>query len=133
MSEPNSKEKALFRGRIAWKRFRDYITEDQGYTCECCGMTYAPIRRHILNVHHLDPENYEDLNPDKFRVLCVTCHEFVEHMSKRITGKNFRFYKKFPEVFAGLKDFLLYTAQQKGDEVVASPLVYTKKIKEKKK
>jgi hypothetical protein len=33
-----------------------------------------------LDVHHLLPGEYSVLTPDRFKVLCTSCHEFVENM-----------------------------------------------------
>lgn len=115
MSEPTGPEKTRFRNTVAWKRFRESMLDASGYQCQCCGMKYGKIRRHILNVHHRDPENYQDLRPDKFRVLCVTCHEFIEFMIKRILGKTFRNYELFPVVYLGVRNFLAVQAVRKGD------------------
>jgi hypothetical protein len=97
-------------------------------------MRYTPVRRHLLNVHHREPENYEDLEPEKFRVLCYTCHTFIEFFIKRVGGKSFKTYRNFPQVYLGLRDFLTYATVQKGDEYLnrAETLVQ-KQIKEETK
>ena len=110
--------RAKFRSRVAWKNFRAMMIESTRGRCQCCGMYYAPRSRRMLNVHHLDPDQYDDLQPGKFRVLCVTCHEFVEYMDMRIKGKAFKYYDRFSLVFLGLRDCLTYTAQRKGDELL---------------
>ena len=51
----------------------------------CCGMKRLPKR---LQIHHLFPSEYEDLSPEKFAVLCPSCHDVVERYSKRLRGKK---------------------------------------------
>lgn len=49
----------------------------------------------MLNIHHLNPDRYDDLsNDDDFRVLCTTCHETVELWVRRILSPKFK--KTFP-------------------------------------
>ena len=40
-----------------------------------------------LQVHHMDEEHYDDLNPDKFMVLCRACHSYIERLA-RIKPEN---------------------------------------------
>lgn len=117
--ETKGEAKSRFRTLVAWKRFRDFMIQEVNYTCECCGMRYTPVRRHLLNVHHRDPENYEDLVPEKFRVLCYTCHTYIEFLIKRIDGKSFKNYRNFPVVYMGLRDFLTYATVKKGDDFIS--------------
>lgn len=79
-----SKEKIKFRNTKQWKKFRSDMIILKKYRCELCGTYYVGKRRKLLNLHHLDEENYTDLNPKKFKVLCSVCHrDIVEKMQER--------------------------------------------------
>jgi hypothetical protein len=40
-----------------------------------------------LDCHHLDPENYDNLDPAKFKLLSTTAHDFVEFMAVKLAAK----------------------------------------------
>lgn len=74
-----SKQKTEFRRSKEWKNLRQLKLAETNHCCEMCG-----VRRKIgLNVHHRDPDNYTDLEPDKFIVLCKYHHELLEHLLRR--------------------------------------------------
>lgn len=75
----NSREKTKFRNSKEWHNFRQSIIESRGSRCECCGRILPSGK---LQLHHIKPENYTDLNPDNFALLCSYCHEDVERLSK---------------------------------------------------
>ena len=51
-----------------------------------------------LDLHHLTPALYDLLEPDRFVLLCTSCHEFVERMAFRVATMPDR--EKF-EAWAG--------------------------------
>lgn len=83
--EPTGKEKTRFRGTVAWKRHRLAMVKGAESRCELCGIKKTAKG---LDVHHLDPGNYTDLNPDKFKVLCTDCHAYVERSALRLGGRD---------------------------------------------
>ena len=81
-----------------------------------CNGLYRGIKSSKLALHHLDTENYEDLDPAKFRVLCYTCHELVELWARRILGKQWTPGPYFPALYRVLVDFLPLRAKEKARE-----------------
>ncbi len=56
--------------------------------CECCGTRYVGKRIKQLQVHHKDPEHYEDLDAKKFLLLDSSCHDLVERISTKLKGSK---------------------------------------------
>lgn len=83
-----SKEKSKFRASKRWKEFRRYLINKRGAECELCGTKYSGKRLRYLQVHHLDPDKYTDLKPEKFVLLCSSDHDLVERISKKILSKT---------------------------------------------
>lgn len=73
-----------FRGSKEWKSFRSCLLEDRGYRCELCGV----MKKRGLQIHHLYPNDYSNLEPNRFKVLCSSCHKETERLSKRLCGRN---------------------------------------------
>lgn len=71
-----SKEHAKFRSTSRWKAFRKSELIKKDYTCEISLLK----RKKGLQLHHVDPSHYEDLNPDKFIVLTAACHKELERL-----------------------------------------------------
>ena len=76
----NSKEKAAFRRTVEWKQFRIALITERENTCELCGGTKPSSQ---LQVHHINPDDYTNLNKKYFAVLCKSCHKDIERLSKR--------------------------------------------------
>jgi hypothetical protein len=76
-------EHTAYRQTKEWKQFREKIVHERDSRCECCG-----IKKKGLNLHHLDPANYQDLDPLKFKLLCKDCHNLVEKMARRLHGSK---------------------------------------------
>jgi predicted HNH restriction endonuclease len=76
-----SKEKIKFRTTKEWKIFRTNMLLFAECTCDLCGTQYKGKRTKMLQVHHLEPENYTALFPDKFKVVCSSCHDLIERFS----------------------------------------------------
>jgi len=87
--EKKGNPKTLFRASKRWKDFRAAMIEMNGATCEMCGMRYPAAKHHLLQVHHLHPDDYELLDSALFSVLCSSCHDTVERFVTRINGKAF--------------------------------------------
>ena len=68
-----------FRQSKRWKEFRRQLIKDRGPICELCGAKSKKI-----NVHHKDPDHYEDLTPSKFVLLCPQCHRPAERIWAKI-------------------------------------------------
>ena len=69
-------EKEAFRRTKEWKDFSKNLREQIG-VCECCG-----TKSKTLQVHHAFPEDYKNLDPKNFWVLCRQCHSQVSRLEK---------------------------------------------------
>lgn len=73
-----SDDKRLFRATKCWKDFRKQLLKDRGNRCEICGSKAGG-----LNIHHIDEDNYTDLNPDLFIIMCKTDHRNLHRLMRR--------------------------------------------------
>lgn len=69
--------KAEFRNSDKWKNFTYNIkaesTNSNGnIRCEDCGREFYPSK---IEIHHLYPNEYDNLDRKKFKLLCHECHE----------------------------------------------------------
>ena len=71
-----SKEHTKFRTTSKWKTFRKEQLAIKNYTCEISLFK----RKKLLQLHHCDPVNYEDLTPEKFIVLTAAEHKNLERL-----------------------------------------------------
>jgi 5-methylcytosine-specific restriction endonuclease McrA len=62
-----------FRQSKKWKAFRTIMLVSNAFTCALCGT----VKKKGLHVHHLNTEDYENLNPADFKVVCPSCHRHV--------------------------------------------------------
>lgn len=76
-----NKDKENFRKTKEWISFSKKLREERPY-CELCG-----CKSKTLQVHHMDEKNYTDLNPEKFMVLCHSCHSYISRY-ERIKPEN---------------------------------------------
>lgn len=72
-------EHDAFRKTPQWQLFRKYILAQRNNTCEFCGKKYA--RTMYLDVHHKYVTGYKNLSPERFCLLCKTCHQFLHKKS----------------------------------------------------
>ena len=79
-----NQKKNEFRKTKEWKNFRKKLIEERGQICQCCGK-----KTKILQCHHADKseENYQNLIPDRFFLLCPLCHKCVSDL-ERIKPEN---------------------------------------------
>jgi hypothetical protein len=76
-------EKNNFRKTKVWK---DFVEENKKTYCDFCG---GIVKKGDGCLHHKDPENYTDLNPENFSWLHrKSCHIFIElfHRKKELKG-----------------------------------------------
>lgn len=85
----DSKRKRRFRTLKVWKKFRDKMIDDNNATCQLCNTSYIGKRKKLLNVHHLFEEEYDNLDPSKFIVLCSSCHFMIEDLIAKYLKGNF--------------------------------------------
>ena len=90
------KERTKFRTTKKWKTFRQELIEKRGSYCACCG-----IKKKGLQVHHRDSEHYEELDSEKFDLLCANCHSLIEKFMRRFRGKKANTIKN-PELWFAL-------------------------------
>ena len=76
-----NKDKVAFRQTKEWKDFSKKLRKERPY-CELCW-----TKAKTLQVHHMDEAHYDDLNPDKFMVLCRACHSYISRL-ERIKPEN---------------------------------------------
>jgi hypothetical protein len=81
-----AEEQTAFRGRKVWKDFRASLIKERGCRCELC---WRPKQPRALQVHHLTPDEYDNLEPRRFSVLCSDDHELIEKWSRRLGAANF--------------------------------------------
>lgn len=89
-----AKERAEFRKQPMWQLFRRYLLQSKNNICEFCGKQYKEISS--MNIHHRYETNYDNLDVNRFLVLCKTCHEFVHAKYNSPTFAHLKLY--------GLKD-----------------------------
>lgn len=70
-------EKANFRKTRKWYNFKKNIIYyntncNDMVKCEDCGKEIMPS---LIEIHHLFPSEYDDLDRKKFKLLCHNCHE----------------------------------------------------------
>lgn len=77
-----NKDKEAFRSTKTWKEFSKRLRDESGGICGCCG-----TKSRTLQVHHMKPDEYDNLDPDLFVVLCRSCHKEVSRL-ERIKPEN---------------------------------------------
>lgn len=82
-------EKRKFRSSKVWKDFRHSeiqkrkLPGEKQARCECCGSQHPDKD---FDLHHLEPDNYDNLDPTKFKLLDTKCHEFFEWIAIRLAA-----------------------------------------------
>lgn len=92
MKRKGNPEKETFRRTVEWKNFSKKLREERPY-CECCG-----TKSKCLQVHHAVPDEYNNLIPENFFVLCSQCHKQVSRL-ERIKPVNWYKYNQEWVVF----------------------------------
>lgn len=68
-------ERAEFRHTSTWINFRNSMVKSHDYTCERCNKRF---KDEDMEVHHLyEDTNYDNLDPSRFLVLCLSCHDKI--------------------------------------------------------
>jgi len=97
----NTEERIKFRKTKTWQLFRIRMLLQGHNTCQLCGTEYSGRQTKMLHVHHINPDNYSDLNPNNFRLVCATCHKYIiERFIKKKSWGKFA-----PEWYELLKHF----------------------------
>lgn len=70
-------KKTEFRKSSEWKLFTHniiYYNTNYNNKCRCedCSEYFNPNE---IEIHHLDPDNYDNLDRRKFKLLCHNCHK----------------------------------------------------------
>lgn len=81
----NSKEKTSYRSKKEWKEFREKMLKLRGLKCELTGVK---LHAKTAQVHHLRPDLYNQLDPELFKVLSPSAHDFVEFMAPILAGRT---------------------------------------------
>ena len=81
-AKQGNKEKESFRRTKRWIEFSKRLRDESGGICECCG-----TKSRTLQVHHMKPDEYDNLNPDLFVVVCRACHSEISRL-ERIKPEN---------------------------------------------
>lgn len=80
-----SKEKTTFRQTVAWKRFREELLRTRGLKCQLSGVK---LTLKTAQVHHIFPDEYDNLDPARFAVLSPSMHDFVESIAPIVWGNR---------------------------------------------
>ena len=73
-------ERAEFRNTTKWIMFSDMMKSKHGFRCDDCGRLF---NEDDLEVHHLiEDEDYDNLDPSRFKVLCLECHDKIHNLDK---------------------------------------------------
>lgn len=74
-----NKEKTKARQTKGWREFRKQLILERGTFCQCCGK-----KTRLLQCHHMDGsiENYQNLEPERFALLCSQCHKCVSSLEQ---------------------------------------------------
>ena len=89
------KDKVKFRNKKVWKDFRLTMLIKEDYTCEICKIR----KKKGLNIHHMNGDDYTNLDPKYFSVLCSTCHTEVERLLKRKVLDIDNYSRKIKTIF----------------------------------
>lgn len=73
-----SENKTAFRKTIKWRDFRKQLLKTRGMKCEVCGTS-----KKGLNIHHCDEDDYTNLDPDLFIILCKTEHRNIHRLMRK--------------------------------------------------
>lgn len=93
-------DKAKFRQRKCWKDFREHmkeVSENKDF------ITKSKLYK-TWNLHHLDPNHYEDLTDCKFVALNSMTHDFVEWLYKYYR-KDIGVITRLVQVLQLMKDY----------------------------
>lgn len=125
--EKKTSPKTLFRASKAWKDFRHAMIEMNGAKCEMCGIAYSANKHHLLQVHHLRPDEYELLDSAQFSVLCSSCHDSIERWVTRINGKAFVPPSNIEQWDGLIRQHLSWPARKKWEEAASGEYCVPKK------
>jgi 5-methylcytosine-specific restriction endonuclease McrA len=115
----DKKQKDAFRRTKAWKDFRLSLIEKAQFSCQLCGTHYSGKAKRKLQVHHLYPEDYTNLDPNRFRVLCSEDHKLVERIACKFLAKNPKI-ENLEKWLSLLSDFLPNDAKVAGIKQMGS-------------
>ena len=76
MKKKGNSYKESVRRTKAWKDFSKRLRTERPF-CELCWK-----KSKTLQVHHMDEEHYTDLDPNKFMVLCSSCHKYITQFER---------------------------------------------------
>lgn len=99
----SSKEHAKYRQSKEWKEFRLAMIATAGNRCKICGVKKPSSR---LQVHHIYPLDYENLDPSRFVVLCARDHDNIETFARRLRGRKANEIAHLDEWMALYGDYL---------------------------
>lgn len=68
----------MFRETTAWNRFADGMRKRAHGSCDFC-----TLKARALTVHHLYPDDYDNLNPKNFKVVDWACHKKFGLLSRK--------------------------------------------------
>ena len=101
-------ERSKYRLTVEWKRFREGIIETKKGCCEMCGQRYYGKQKKALQLHHLNPAKYNNLDPKDFKLLCGACHDIVEKFALKLKGSKKDMMANKEKWIDLLRDYLPY-------------------------
>ena len=84
----NKEARTAFLRSKTWKDFRQSLLKERGAMCALCGQKYTGKYVKTLHVHHLFPDDYTNLDPQRFTILCKPCHKYWHRILRRHSGKH---------------------------------------------
>jgi predicted HNH restriction endonuclease len=91
-----------------WKNFRLSVIEERGAVCELCGTKYYGKQKRSLQLHHLNPAQYDNLDPKDFKLLCSSDHDLVERFAIKLKGSKSDAIKNREKWLELLREYLPY-------------------------
>lgn len=71
---------------------KEYLAEQKGYACECCGISEWQGKKIVLECDHIDGD-HKNNHPTNLRLICPNCHSQTDTYKKKNFG-NGRSYRQ---------------------------------------
>jgi hypothetical protein len=72
---------------------KDYLAEQRGYACECCGISEWQGKTIVLEVDHIDGD-HKNNHPTNLRLICPNCHSQTDTYKAKNTGNGRKHRRK---------------------------------------
>ena len=75
----------------AWAK--NYLAEQRGNACECCGISEWQGKKIVLEVDHIDGD-HKNNHPTNLRLICPNCHSQTDTYKAKNTGNGRKHRRK---------------------------------------